>query len=300
MSRLAQAAGRLRGLARGRRIDPFAGKVAVVTGAGSGIGRALALALVARGAKVALSDLDERGLQETADLAAGSGYPAEVFTSVVDVSRREDVTRFAAEVFEHFHVVHQIYNNAGVASAPTLLPDTGYEEFEKVLGVNLWGVVHGTKEFLPHLLASGDGHVVNVSSLNGIMAQPGMTPYLTSKFGVRGFTEGLRTEAIRHKWPLKVTVVHPGGVKTSIAASVAQQAEGRELTAAERKRQKVYEEKLFTMAASDAASQILDGVARGRGRVRLGQTYAVDRLVRLMPESYPRLIALWDRFTFGK
>lgn len=280
--------------------DPFAGKVAVVTGAGSGIGRELALALVARGAKVALSDVSPEGLQTTADLAAGSGYPAEVFTAVVDVSDREAVAAFAEQVRAHFGVVHQIYNNAGIASAPTLLPDTGYEDFEKVLGVNLWGVVHGTKEFLPHLLESGDGHVVNVSSLNGIMAQPGMTPYLTSKFGVRGFTEGLRTEAIRHRWPVKVSVVHPGGVKTAIAASVAQQATDRPLTPQERKRQKVYEEKLFTMPAAVAASQVLDGVARGRGRIRLGQTYAVDRLVRLAPETYPRLIALWDRVTFGK
>lgn len=289
-------------LTRTRR-DPFAGKVAVVTGAGSGIGRALVLALVERGARVAIADVSEAGLAVTADLAAASGHPAELFSAVVDVSDRAAVAQFAADVHAHFGVVHQVFNNAGIASAPTTLPETDYADFEKVLGVNLWGVVHGTKEFLPHLIASGDGHVVNVSSLNGIMAQPGMTPYLTSKFGVRGFTEGLRTEAIRHRWPVKVSVVHPGGVKTAIASSVAAQAgevEGRSLTPAEARRQRIYEEKLFTMPAEVAAARLLEGVARGRGRIRLGQTFAVDRLVRLMPETYPRLIAVWDRVTFGK
>src|SRR6476469_7426535 len=162
------------------------GKVAVVTGAGSGIGRALASELAARGARLALSDVDEAGLAETAELASAAG--ADVHTQRVDVSDRAAVEAYASTVAAHFGVVHQIYNNAGIAFARPLL-ETTYEDYDRVLGVNLWGVIHGTKAFLPHLVESGDGHVVNVSSLNGYMAQDRMSHYCTSKFAVRGFTE---------------------------------------------------------------------------------------------------------------
>jgi NAD(P)-dependent dehydrogenase (short-subunit alcohol dehydrogenase family) len=157
----------------------FAGKVAVVTGAGSGIGRGLALALARRGARLALSDVDEAGLAETVRQAEALG--AEVHAQRLDVSERDAWTPYAAAVAERFGVVHQIYNNAGIAhSRPVLESDLA--EYDRVLGVNLWGVIHGTKAFLAHIVASGDGHVVNVSSLNGFMAQPDMSHYCTSMF----------------------------------------------------------------------------------------------------------------------
>jgi NAD(P)-dependent dehydrogenase (short-subunit alcohol dehydrogenase family) len=211
------------------------GKVAVVTGAGSGIGRQLALELAKRGARLALSDVDEVGLGETADRAGALG--AEVHTARLDVSDRAAVEAYATAVAERFGVVHQVYNNAGVAGGGAVL-DTDWAEYDRVLSINLFGVLHGTKAFLPHLVASGDGHVVNVSSLNGIMGQGRMTAYCTSKFGVRGFTESLRAELLAAGHPVQVSVVHPGGVRTNIATAALEHAKarGQEVTADEEAR----------------------------------------------------------------
>ena len=272
----------------------FTNKVAVVTGAGSGIGRALALGLAGRGARLAIADLNDAGLAETADLLRAQG--AEVFSSRLNVSDRDAVAAFAKEVTAHFGVVHQIYNNAGIGGGAETINDTPYDTFEAVLAVNLWGVIHGTKEFLPHVIASGDGHVINISSLNGIMAQPRLGAYVASKFAVRGFTETLRTEMIAADLPVAVTVVHPGGVKTNIAKP-PDDASG--LTPEARKRSEVYEKKLFKTTADAAAATILDGVARKKGRVLIGQATSVDRLVRLIPERYPALVVAWSKRTFG-
>ena len=261
-------------------------KVAVVTGAGSGIGRRLALELARRGARLALSDVDEAGLGETADQAKALG--AEVFTARLDVADRAAVQTHADAVVEHFGVVHQIYNNAGIASSGTIL-DGEWSEYDTVLGINLFGVIHGTKAFLPHLVASGDGHVVNVSSLNGLMAQPGMSAYCTSKFGVRGFTETLRAEMLAGGHPVQVTVVHPGGVKTNIATAAFERgAAQRPSTPADEARVRTYNEKLLKLPAERAASIIVDGVEGGKPRVLVGNdAKLVDLFVRLVPRFYP-------------
>ncbi|WP_336027005.1 SDR family NAD(P)-dependent oxidoreductase [Geodermatophilus sp. FMUSA9-8] len=276
------------------------GKVAVVTGAGSGIGRQLAFELAKRGARLALSDVDELGLGQTADRAKALG--AEVHTARVDVSDRDAVVAYADAVAAHFGVVHQVYNNAGISGGGRSVLDTDWETYDRTLGVNLFGVVHGTKAFLPHLVASGDGHVVNVSSLNGFMAQPTLSAYCASKFAVRGFTEVVRTEMVAGGHPVQVTVVHPGGVKTNIASSTAReaQAQGIELSAAEVARQRVYDEKLLKMPAEQAARIVVDGVEAGKPRVRVGRdAVLVDRLVRLLPARYPVLAAWYDRKLFG-
>ncbi|TDN87728.1 SDR family NAD(P)-dependent oxidoreductase [Microbacterium sp. BK668] len=273
------------------RDGSFEGKVAVVTGAGSGIGRALAVGLAARGARLAVSDIDAERLTATSAMLSRTG--ADVLAETLDVGDRVAVDAHAARVAEHFGVVHQLYNNAGIATASTFVDDTPVAEFERVFAVNLWGVIHGTQAFLPHLITSGDGHVVNVSSLNGFMAQPRMAPYVTSKFAVRGFTEALRTEMIGRGLPVAVTVVHPGGVRTNIASSVPARS------ADDRHRAAVYEQKLFRTSAEEAARQILDAVARRRGRVLIGQARRVDRLVRALPSAYPPLIAAWTKRTFG-
>lgn len=275
-------------------MSPFTDKVAVVTGAGSGIGRALALALADRGARLAVSDRDPDALRGTADALAARG--AQVHAEVLDVTDREAWTAYAAAVVRTFGVVHQLYGNAGIAGGSTTIEATDHEVFERVLDVNLWGVIHGTKALLPHIIASGDGHVVNVSSLNGIMAQPRLGPYVTSKFAVRGFTETLRTEMIAGGHPVAVTVVHPGGVKTGIASAAAQGATSE----ADRKRLEAYEAKLFRTTPEEAARIILDGVARRRGRIRIGQAVSIDRIVRLLPERYPRIVVAWSRKTFGE
>jgi NAD(P)-dependent dehydrogenase (short-subunit alcohol dehydrogenase family) len=282
-------------------MSPFAGKVAVVTGAGSGIGRALALGLARRGARLALSDVDELGLAETADLLKPLG--AEVHTARLDVADRVGVEAYAAEVARHFGVVHQVYNNAGITGGGRTVLDADWEVYERTLAVNLFGVIHGTKAFLPHLIASGDGHVVNVSSLNGFFAQPTLSAYCASKFGVRGFTEALRTEMLVGGHPVQVSVVHPGGVKTGIASATLReaQAKGEEPTAEQLARTRLYEEKLLRMPAEEAARIVVDGVEAGRARILVGRdARALDRIARLLPARYPRVSAWFETKAFGR
>ena len=222
------------------------GKVCAVTGAGSGIGRALALELARRGARgVAISDVSQAGLDAT---AAALGAPAEVHATVLDVADAEAVAGWADAVAAHFGTVHQVFNNAGIADSGPV-EEFSLEDYRRVLEVNLWGVIHGTKAFLGHLIASGDGHVVNVSSLNGIMAQSGLSAYCASKFAVRGFTETLALELAEAGHPVRTTVVHPGGVRTNIAraALASAEASGREVTEEHRARQRFYDEKLLRM-----------------------------------------------------
>ena len=271
------------------------GKVAVVTGAGSGIGRQLALELARRGARLAVSDVDEAGLAATAARVRGLG--AELLAARVDVSDRSAVEEHAVAVAGHFGVVHQVYNNAGVAGGGTVL-DSDWADYERVLSVNLFGVLHGTRAFLPHLVASGDGHVVNVSSLNGYLAQPGLSAYCTSKFGVRGFTETLRGEMLAAGAPVLVSVVHPGGVRTNIATAALEdaRARGREVTPELQARTDIYNEKLLRMPAEQAARIIVDGVEAGEPRIRVGTDAKVaDLVVRLAPRRYPVLAAFLAR-----
>ena len=271
---------------------PVRGVVAAVTGAGSGIGRAVAAELSRRGASVALSDVDEVGLKETAALLDGR-----VHTAVVDSSDPEAVTAWAADVVEHFGAAHQIYNNAGIAFNRTVI-ESSWEDYERVFAVNLAGVIHGTQAFLPHLIASGNGAVVNVSSVNGFLAQPGMSHYCASKFAVRGFTESLRAEMLSAGHRVRVSVVHPGGVATSIATNAARMAAaaGEVLTPAQQARARTYQEKLLRLPPADAARIIVDGVERGRPRIRVGRdAVAVDRLTRLAPATAVRLGVAMER-----
>jgi NAD(P)-dependent dehydrogenase (short-subunit alcohol dehydrogenase family) len=275
-------------------------KVCAITGAGSGIGRALALELARRGARLAISDVDEAGLSQTAQLL--TGVAADVEATTVDVSDRAAVEAWAAATADRFGVVHQIYNNAGIASGHTIL-ESDYRELERVIAINLWGVIYGTKAFLPHVIASNDGHIINVSSLNGYFAQPKLSAYVTTKFGVRGFTETLRTEMLSSGAPVKVSVVHPGGVKTQIATSALANAEqlGLEVTDEDRERSRFYTEKLLKMDPAQAARIIVDGVEHGRPRIRVGNdARAIDVLTRLAPSTYPRLSALLDRLAAAR
>ncbi len=268
------------------------GKVCVVTGAGSGIGRALALELSARGARLALSDVNADGLAETAAQVRG-----DVHTATLDVADRDAVAAYAAEVAEHFGVVHQIYNNAGIAFSRSIV-DSELADYDRVLGVNLFGVLYGTKAFLPHLIASGDGHVINISSLNGFYAQGDMSHYVTSKFAVRGFTEALRVEMELAGHRVGVTVVHPGGIKTNIANAALEDAKtlGLPTTDADERRRQTYNEKLLKMPAAKAATIVVDAVEAGRPRVLVGNdAKLVDKLVRLLPARYVKISARADR-----
>ncbi|HEY3774403.1 MAG TPA: SDR family NAD(P)-dependent oxidoreductase [Solirubrobacteraceae bacterium] len=279
-------------------MSAISGKVCAVTGAGSGIGRAVALELGRRGARgLALADVDEAGLAGTEEqLRLGS---AETQLQTLDVSDRAAVEAWADGVLTRFGVVHQIYNNAGIASGHSVL-ESGYPELERVIGVNLWGVIYGTKAFLPHLIASGDGHVINISSLNGYFAQPKLGAYVTTKFGVRGFTETLRAEMLAAGHQVGVSVVHPGGVKTQIASSGMRIAEqlGLQVTDEDRARERLYNEKLLKMSPERAATIIVDGVEHDRPRIRVGNdAVVIDLVVRAAPSLAPRLAVLFDRLT---
>ena len=190
-------------------------KVVVITGAGSGIGRALALDLARRGSLLALSDVDEAGLAETVAQATRAGA-VRVRSDRLDVADRDAFARYALDVVQEFGRVNVVINNAGVALAGDF-NDLEYTDIDWIVGVNFWGVVHGTKEFLPHLIASGDGHVVNLSSLFGLVSMPGQSMYNATKYAVRGMTEALREEMLIAGHPVGVTAVHPGGIKTAIA-----------------------------------------------------------------------------------
>jgi NAD(P)-dependent dehydrogenase (short-subunit alcohol dehydrogenase family) len=281
-------------------VSSVRGKTAVVTGAASGIGRALAVELAGRGARLALSDVNEAGLAETAGLAGSLG--AEVATWRVDVSDRDQVLAHVDDVVGRFAVVHQVYNNAGIAGVGGSVLEKEWADFDRTLGVDLWGVIHGTKAFLPHLVASGDGHVVNISSLNGIMGQATLSDYCAAKFAVRGFTESLRAEMLSAGLPVQVTVVHPGGVKTGIATAGLEEArrQGR-LTPEAEARVRTYNDKLLRMPAAQAARTVVDGVEAGRPRVLVGNdAKVIDLVVRLVPRLYPRIAVLLERSTFGR
>jgi short-subunit dehydrogenase len=262
----------------------FEGKIAVVTGAGSGIGRALALNLAKRGAKLALSDVDTDGLAETVRQAQALGV--EVKSDRVDVAEREAVLAYADAVVAHFGTVHQVYNNAGIAYNGDV-EKSEFKDMEFVIDVDFWGVVNGTKAFLPHVIASGDGHIVNISSIFGIIALPGQSAYNAAKFAVRGFTEALRQEMLIAKHPVRVTCVHPGGIKTAVArnATVAD-GENHETFAA------FFDRRLAIHSPEMAAERIVSGVRNGRARVVIGwEAKALDVLVRIMGPSYQRVVA---------
>ena len=273
-------------------MSKFKGKVAVVTGAASGIGRALALDLAGRGAKLALSDVNAEGLEETAKLARDKG--AEVHTQLLDVGDEAAVNAYAKAVKAHFGVVHQLYNNAGITRGSREFVDMNPADFDGIMRVNFFGVLYGTRAFLPFLIESGDGAVVNISSLNGLMAQPGLTAYCSSKFAVRGFTEALRSEMIVYGQKVQVVAVHPGGVRTNIAnAAIPSEGEvsSEEMEIA-KKRARFYNKKLLKMPAEKAAKIILNGVARGRNRIVITTlAILIDYLVRLLPSSYVGIVA---------
>ena len=265
-------------------MSSFEGKVAVITGAGSGIGRALALNLAEKGAHLALSDIDADGLAETVRQARALG--AEVKSDRLDVAEREAVLAYADAVVAHFGKVNQVYNNAGIAYNGNVT-ESEFKDIERIIDVDFWGVVNGTKAFLPHVIASGDGHVVNVSSLFGLIAVPGQSAYNAAKFAVRGFTEALRQEMLVAKHPVKVTCVHPGGIKTAVARN-ATVADGEDAAVLA----EFYDKYLLTHSPEMAARTIVSGVAKGHARIVIGvEAKIVDLLARITGSGYQRILA---------
>jgi NADP-dependent 3-hydroxy acid dehydrogenase YdfG len=256
--------------------------VAVITGAGSGIGRALAVRIAKEGvAGLALADLNTDGLAETAKLITGR---AKVTTHKVDVADREAMRQFADDVVREHGRVSHVINNAGVALGGTV-GEVSLDEIEWLMGVNFWGVVHGTKFFLPHLEKEDSAHIVNISSLFGMVAPPGQAAYCASKFAVRGFTEALRHEL--EGTNIAVSVVHPGGVSTNIVNN-ARIAEGVRLSEEELEKQRKFQNKLLSRTSPERAAEIIvTGMMWRNPRIIVGPDAAViSRIARIFPKSY--------------
>jgi NAD(P)-dependent dehydrogenase (short-subunit alcohol dehydrogenase family) len=272
----------------------FDGKVAAITGAASGIGRALALALGRRKCHLALSDVDDDGLKETVERASGLGV--RVTAEQVDVANREAVYGWADRVVVDHGSANLIFNNAGVALGSTV-EKMSYGDFEWLMDVNFWGVVHGTKAFLPHLKAAGDGHIVNISSVFGLAGIPSQSAYNSAKFAVRGFTESLRQELDMLGYGVSATCVHPGGIRTGIARSARMDSSITDLGIGNVDTREKFE-KTFITSAEKAADTILEGVQRDQRRVLVGPDARVfDWVVRLLPAKYQRIAVGYTRFS---
>jgi NAD(P)-dependent dehydrogenase (short-subunit alcohol dehydrogenase family) len=256
-------------------------RVTVVTGAASGLGRALAIELAARGATLELSDVDVTGLEETAARCRDLGAPAK--THLVDVADHAAVGAFAEAVVAEHGAVRMVINNAGIALAAQAT-EQRLADIHRVLDVNLRGVINGTQAFLPALEASGDGRLVNISSVFGLVAMPFNSAYNASKFAVRGYTEAVAIELDIARVPVTVTCVHPGGIATNIAAN-AQSAPGNEQLLASF-------EALLRMPPERAARLILEGVARRRRRVLVGaDAWALHLGSALLGHRFQHLVA---------
>ncbi|HTO19397.1 MAG TPA: SDR family NAD(P)-dependent oxidoreductase [Pseudomonas sp.] len=269
----------------------FHDKVAAITGAGSGIGRSLALNLARQGCELALSDVNEQGLAETVEQVRR--FEVRVSHQRVDVADFEAVRQWADQVMIDHGRVNLIFNNAGVAHGGTV-EGNALDDYHWIMNINFWGVVHGTKAFLPYLKASGAGHIVNVSSVFGLFAQPGMSAYNATKYAVRGFTESLRQELDIASCGVSASCVHPGGIRTNIAHSARMNDSLLEVTgqdAAQSRQQ--FNDLLLRTSPDKAAAVILRGVQRNQRRILIGlDARGVDLMMRSMPALYQRMVVL--------
>lgn len=276
----------------------FSGRVAAITGAGSGIGRALALRLAAAGCSVALADRDADALQATA--AQLHSLPVRVTTTVLDVSDEHAVYAWADQVVATHGTVNLVFNNAGVALSGTVA-GLSLDDYRWIVAINFWGVVYGTKAFLPHLEASREGHIINISSTFGLGAQPLMSGYNATKFAVRGFTESLRQDLDLAGSCVTATCVHPGGIKTNVAKSARVDATVIEAMGRSAESAIKEFERLFFSTPDYAAKTILKGVRKNRRRVLVGlDAHLFDLLVRLAPTAYQRVMVGLVRLRRGR
>jgi NAD(P)-dependent dehydrogenase (short-subunit alcohol dehydrogenase family) len=263
----------------------FKNKVAAITGAASGMGRTLALQLAERGCHLALSDVNDKGLAETAQMVGQFGV--KVTTAKVDVANREAMVAWADQVAAEHGKVNLIFNNAGVALG-AFLDTVKPEDFQWIMGINFWGVVWGTQAFLPHLKKSGDGHIINTSSLFGLLSIASQGTYNSSKFAVRGFTEALRQELDIENCGVSATCVHPGGIRTNIAKDAKMDASMHKATGGKTEEARAKFDKLLNAtSAESAARQILRAVEGNQRRVLVGlDAKFLDKFVRLLGSWY--------------
>ena len=264
------------------------GSAAAVTGAASGIGRALALELAARGCNLALADRDEAGLQSLA-AEIGRAHAQKVTVHRVDVGDSKQIEAFAHAATAAHPALNILINNAGVALIGHF-NEVDQAQMDWLMNINFWGVVHGTRAFLPHLSRQREAHIVNLSSIFGIVAPPGQTAYAAAKFAVRGFSESLRHELRMAKSPVRLSVVHPGGIATSI---VRNSHTGAGITDNARRVQAI--ELFETMAKTTpaaAALRIIAGIENNAPRILIGNDARfMDLLQRFRPATYWAVLA---------
>jgi short-subunit dehydrogenase len=277
------------------QIFQFEGSAAAITGAASGIGRALALELAARGCDLALADLDLAGLDSVAKEITAA-QPRRVTIRRVDVADPNQIQEFAAAAIADFPALNLLFNNAGVA----LLGQ--FDEFDLtqmawLMDINFWGVVRGTRAFLGHLQSRPQAHIVNISSIFGIIAPAGQSAYAASKFAVRGFSEALRHELAANKGTVRLSVVHPGGVKTNIARKARSGTQLRESVSMSELGDRF--ERLARTTPAAAAQRIIRGIERNEPRILIGSDAKyLDIIQRLKPATYWALLSrIFDRMT---
>jgi short-subunit dehydrogenase len=269
----------------------FKNKVAAISGAASGMGREIALVLAKRGCHLSLSDVDAKGLQETAALAMACGV--RVTTRTVDMADREAVYAWADCTVADHGSVNLIFNNAGVALG-AMLETVSAKDFQWIMGINFWGVVWGTQAFLPHIKRSGEGHVINTSSSFGLLTAPTQGTYNASKFAVRGFTEALRQELDLDNCGVSATCVHPGGIRTAIARKARMDDSMKRITQGDAEGARARFDKMleFTTAES-AAKQIIAAVECNKRRLLIGwDAKGMDLMVRLLGSWYQPITTL--------
>jgi NAD(P)-dependent dehydrogenase (short-subunit alcohol dehydrogenase family) len=238
----------------------FENKVVVITGAGSGIGRALAIEFHNLGAKLALNDFNKKALLETAEMVGGCNA---IYFQAFDVSKKDLVYQFAENVMIHYGQVDAVINNAGVAISKLSAEKTTILNYEWILGINLWGMIYGSLAFLPHLRNQKEASLVNLSSILGIHAVPFQAGYCTSKFAIRGFTESVALEELLNQTGVTVSLVHPGGTKTNIARNALYAADNSSVM-------EKYEKVLIT-SPERAAKVIIDGIRTKKNRIVIGR-----------------------------
>jgi short-subunit dehydrogenase len=264
------------------------GAAAAVTGAASGIGRALAIELAARGCDLALADRDEAGLQAVAAEIAKAGSP-KVSVHRVDVGEPGQISAFAQAAIAAHPGLNILVNNAGVALLGQF-HEIDQAQMDWLMNINFWGVVHATRAFLSHLATRHEAHIVNVSSIYGIVAPPGQTAYSSAKFAVRGFSESLRHELKAASSPIRLSVVHPGGVLTNIARNMRT---GTGVTDNERRSQAIeWFDQFAQTTPRDAALRIIRGIEKNEPRILIGgDARFMDLLQRFRPATYWRVLA---------
>ena len=273
----------------------FDGAAAAITGAASGIGRALALELAARGCDVALADVDQAGLESVAGEITAA-HSRRVTVRNVDVADPKQIQDYANSAVSDFPALNLLFNNAGVA----LLGQ--FDEFDQaqmawLMEINFWGVVRGTRAFLQHLQSRPQAHIINISSIFGIIAPAGQSAYAASKFAVRGFSEALRHELAMNNSTVRLSVVHPGGVKTNIARKARTGTQLRDSVSLSEVGDRF--ERLARTTPAAAAQRIIRGIERNEPRILIGRdAQYLDIIQRFMPATYWGLLSrIFDRMT---